>query len=128
LGRVWDGRRPIVNARGPGSWRWMEGHRERVDHNRVRGRMILRIGWCAIRTRAHEQDIRRSEDATMTSPALAPRESGRLERRKARTRAAILSAASGLFLKNGYETPPSSRLRSWPIRAWDALRVLRLEG
>ena len=40
----------------------------------------------------------------MTSPAAAPpRESGRLERRKARTRASILSAASELFLKNGYE-------------------------
>ncbi len=39
----------------------------------------------------------------MTSPALAPRESGRLERRKARTRASILSAASQLFLKHGYE-------------------------
>ncbi len=39
----------------------------------------------------------------MTSPALPARESGRLERRKARTRAAILAAASGLFLKNGYE-------------------------
>jgi AcrR family transcriptional regulator len=39
----------------------------------------------------------------MTSPALQVRESGRLERRKARTRAAILSAASRLFLRNGYE-------------------------
>lgn len=40
----------------------------------------------------------------MTSPAAAPpRESGRLERRKARTRASILSSASELFLKNGYE-------------------------
>lgn len=38
----------------------------------------------------------------MTTPTLA-RESGRLERRKARTRAAILSAASQLFLKHGYE-------------------------
>jgi AcrR family transcriptional regulator len=39
-----------------------------------------------------------------TSPASPPvRESGRLERRKARTRAAILSAASELFLKHGYE-------------------------
>lgn len=39
----------------------------------------------------------------MTAVATAPRESGRLERRKARTRAAILSAASDLFLKYGYE-------------------------
>jgi AcrR family transcriptional regulator len=38
----------------------------------------------------------------MTS-TLAPRESGRLERRKARTRASILSAASQLFLRHGYE-------------------------
>ena len=39
----------------------------------------------------------------MTSVATPVRESGRLERRKARTRAAILSAASDLFLKFGYE-------------------------
>lgn len=39
----------------------------------------------------------------MTSAVLPARESGRLERRKARTRAAILSAASQLFLRNGYE-------------------------
>jgi AcrR family transcriptional regulator len=38
----------------------------------------------------------------MTTAAPA-RESGRLERRKARTRASILSAASRLFLKHGYE-------------------------
>ena len=38
----------------------------------------------------------------MTSATLA-RESGRLERRKARTRAAILSAAGQLFQQHGYE-------------------------
>jgi AcrR family transcriptional regulator len=57
----------------------------------------------AIRIRARADSVRESEDASMTSPALAPRESGRLERRKARTRASILSAASQLFLKHGYE-------------------------
>ena len=39
----------------------------------------------------------------MTSVASPVRETGRLERRKARTRAAILTAASQLFLKYGYE-------------------------
>lgn len=39
----------------------------------------------------------------MTSATLPARESGRLERRKARTRASILSAAGQLFLKHGYE-------------------------
>jgi AcrR family transcriptional regulator len=38
----------------------------------------------------------------MTAPAPA-RETSRLERRKARTRAAILSAASQLFLKQGFD-------------------------
>ncbi len=39
----------------------------------------------------------------MTSMATRHRGTGRLERRKARTRAAILSAASELFLRHGYE-------------------------
>lgn len=43
------------------------------------------------------------DQATMTTATLSTAEGTRLERRKARTRAAILSAASTLFQKQGFE-------------------------